>query len=82
MDGQGEDAAASGKIVRFGVYPPIGIARVGNSKDEWFVGPEVPGLEEVLNTTNDEQLSSSLFQHKDSDGHVKKQVGRLGSGLL
>jgi len=25
------------------IYPSIGIARVGNSKDAWFPGPEVPG---------------------------------------
>ncbi len=27
----------------FRIYPPIGIARLGNSPDEFFVGPESPG---------------------------------------
>jgi hypothetical protein len=29
-------------IVKAAIYPPIGIARVGSSDTEWFVGPEVP----------------------------------------
>lgn len=28
-------------IVRAAIYPAIGIARVGNSPDEYFIGPEV-----------------------------------------
>lgn len=31
-------------IVQAAIYPSIGIARVGNSPDEWFIGPEVPDL--------------------------------------
>ena len=30
-------------IVRYAIYPGIGIARVGNSPDEYFIGPEAPG---------------------------------------
>lgn len=29
-------------IVKAAIYPPIGVARVGNSKSGFFVGPEVP----------------------------------------
>lgn len=29
-------------IVKAAIYPSIGVARVGNSPDEWFLGPEVP----------------------------------------
>ena len=29
-------------IVKAAIYPPIGIARVGNSPSEYFLGPEVP----------------------------------------
>ncbi|MCK9796572.1 LodA/GoxA family CTQ-dependent oxidase [Pseudomonas sp. MAFF 302030] len=29
-------------IVKAVIYPAIGVARVGNSQTEWFVGPEVP----------------------------------------
>lgn len=28
-------------IVSAAIYPAIGIARVGNSRDEFFIGPEV-----------------------------------------
>ena len=30
-------------IASLAIYPPLGISRVGNSK-EWFQAPEVPGL--------------------------------------
>jgi len=31
------------KIVRLEIFPPIGIARVGDSEIECFLAPEVPG---------------------------------------
>ncbi|KAG8990267.1 hypothetical protein FRB90_001836, partial [Tulasnella sp. 427] len=27
------------------IYPPIAVARVGDSESEWFLGPEIPGLD-------------------------------------
>ena len=30
-------------IVRYAVHPTIGIARVGNSKHEFYLAPELPG---------------------------------------
>jgi len=54
------------KIVRAGIYPAIGIARVGNSPREFFIGPEVvaparrpPGF------------------YKDSSGALKRQAARF-----
>ena len=35
--------AQSGEIVACAIHPAIGIARVGNSPDECFLGPETPG---------------------------------------
>lgn len=32
----------SDDIVRAVIYPAIGVARVGNSRNEWFLGPETP----------------------------------------
>ncbi|MCE3289839.1 MAG: lodA 2, partial [Caulobacter sp.] len=29
--------------MKFKIFPPIGIARIGDSPDEWFIGPEIPG---------------------------------------
>ena len=45
------------------IYPPIGIARVGNSKDDWFYGPEVPG-----------HFEEPDGGFKDAHGNVKRQV--------
>ena len=39
-------AAPDGEIARLAVFPPLGICRVGNSR-EWFLAPEVPGLPPV-----------------------------------
>ena len=50
------------------IYPPIGIARVGNSVDEngWFYGPEVPG-----------RFNEPKGGFKDAQGAVKRQVSLL-----
>jgi hypothetical protein len=56
-------------IVRYAIYPSIGIARVGNSPDEWFLGPESPGL------TPD--MIDPDFRYKDRRGAVKRQVARF-----
>jgi hypothetical protein len=45
------------------IYPPIGIARVGNSKDAWFIGPEVPG-----------RFDEPTGGFKDAEGAVKRQA--------
>jgi L-Lysine epsilon oxidase N-terminal/L-lysine epsilon oxidase C-terminal domain len=52
-------------ITRVAVYPPIGIARVGNSP-EHYLAPEVPGHAAV-----------SPGGYKDRRGRVKKQVVRF-----
>ena len=52
-------------ITRAAVYPPIGIARVGNSP-EYYLAPEVPG-----------HAAFSPGGYKDRRGRVKKQVVRF-----
>ena len=47
------------------IFPAIGIARVGNSPDEFFIGPEVPGL----------VPGNGSF--KDPQGRVKRQAARF-----
>jgi hypothetical protein len=37
-----EKPANDTAIVKAAIYPSIGVARVGNSKTGWYVGPEVP----------------------------------------
>jgi len=51
------------KIDVIRIYPPIGIARVGNSKDGWYIGPEVPG-----------RFDEPVGGFKDAQGAVKRQV--------
>jgi L-Lysine epsilon oxidase N-terminal len=51
------------KIDVIRIYPPIGIARVGNSKDGWYIGPEVPG-----------RFDEPIGGFKDAQGAVKRQV--------
>lgn len=42
-DSRGENRRGTvAAVVRAAIYPPIGIARVGNSEDDYFVGPEIP----------------------------------------
>ena len=52
-------------IVRYAIYPAIGIARVGNSP-EHFIGPEVPG-----------EVPKPSGGFKDKSGRVKRQSARF-----
>ena len=48
------------------IHPAIGIARVGNSPDEYFVGPEIPGVNEP-----------PTGGYKDAQMRVKRQAARF-----
>ncbi|WP_328223442.1 LodA/GoxA family CTQ-dependent oxidase [Streptomyces sp. NBC_00310] len=48
------------------IHPPLGIARVGNSPGEFFVGPEAPGVG-----------VDPAGGFKDSEGRVKRQAARF-----
>src|SRR4051794_21055914 len=41
--GAAQPQADLSEIERIVIRPAIGVARVGNSPDEWFLGPEPPG---------------------------------------
>jgi len=49
------------------IFPPIGIARLGDSDTEWFIGPEWPG----------QRLSTVSHRYKDESGRVKRQAARF-----
>jgi hypothetical protein len=49
------------------IHPGVGIARVGNSPDEFFIGPESPGH---MAHPADEKF-------KDSEGRIKRQAARF-----
>lgn len=53
-------------IVRAEIHPAIGVARVGNSKDEFFIGPEV---------TNPPGERPGFY--KDKSGALKRQAARF-----
>lgn len=53
-------------IVRAAIHPPIGIARVGDSEEEFFLGPEVP-----------EPLPAGPDSYRDGKGKLKRQAARF-----
>ena len=56
----------SSSIDRVAIYPGIGIARVGNSPDAFFFGPETIG-EARIDDTN----------YRDAQGRIKRQAARF-----
>lgn len=54
------------RISRVAIHPAIGIARVGNSRDSFFFGPEVPGI-----------LPRARGGFKDGNGAVARQAARF-----
>jgi hypothetical protein len=54
------------KIERIAIHPAIGIARIGNSPDGWFLGPEVAG-----------PLPVPEGGFKDAEGRIKRQAARF-----
>jgi hypothetical protein len=55
-----------GGIVRAAIHPAIGVARVGNSRDAWFLGPEV----------EDPPAAAPGF-YRDPTGALKRQAARF-----
>ena len=53
-----------GDIVRAAIHPAIGVARVGDSPEEFFIGPEVP-------------LPVMLGESRDPAGALKRQAARF-----
>ena len=47
------------------IFPPIGIARVGDSEEAWFIGPEAPGV------------VPEVASYKDKLGRVARQAARF-----
>lgn len=53
-------------IVRAEIHPAIGVARVGNAKDEFYIGPEVP---------NPRAFAPSHY--RDKTGALKREAARF-----
>lgn len=58
--------ATTDEIVSVAIYPAIGVARVGNSPEEFFFGPEVPGPHPV-----------DPDNFRDAQGRIKRQAQRF-----
>ncbi|MDC0748028.1 LodA/GoxA family CTQ-dependent oxidase [Polyangium mundeleinium] len=52
------------EITQFAIYPSIGVARVGNSADAYFFGPEQPGVPRA-------------DAYRDASGCIKRQAARF-----
>ena len=57
------------KIHKCKIHPGIGIARVGNSPDQYFVGPEAP--------CDPNEVAPPAGGYKDTDGRIKRQAARF-----
>src|SRR5687768_11884973 len=60
------DAEIDDRIVSAAIYPPVGVCRVGNSQDEFFIGPEVP-----------DPLPQQPGFYRDATGALKRQAARF-----
>lgn len=54
-------------IVKAAIYPPIGVMRVGNSEDEYFIGPLVDEPEE----------NEDIYAYRDKIGAIKRQAAQF-----
>jgi len=50
------------------IYPPISIARVGDSEGDWFIGPEFQ---------DDKKKRPDNFTFRDENGRIKRQAARF-----
>jgi len=61
--------------VKYRVHPAIGIARVGDSPDDFFIGPEAPGIPATLNKPDGS--STQPGKYKDHRQQIKRQGARF-----
>src|SRR4029079_10489186 len=59
-------AMANKDVVLCRIHPGIGIARVGDSPLDYFIGPETPGLTPAFN-----------MAFKDGNGRIRRQPPRF-----
>lgn len=59
-------SVTSTEIVKVAIYPSIGIARVGNSPEAYFIGPEIP-----------KQMTVDPSFYRDESGRIKRQAARF-----
>lgn len=57
------------------IYPGIGISRLGNSPESFFLSPEIPGLGPLELTADD--APTPVGKYKDATGFVRRQAARF-----
>jgi len=57
----------SNRIVKAAIYPPVGVMRVGNSKEEYFLGPLV----------DEPEVKSDIYAYRDKTGALKRQAAQF-----
>jgi hypothetical protein len=67
------DSPVVKKIYR--IHPCIGVARLGDSPTEYFIGPESPGLSPSLTRLDEAPASAGLY--KDLQHRIKRQGARF-----
>lgn len=60
---------------KYRIHPAIGIARVGDSPDDFFIGPEAPGIPPLLKKPGD--VSAQPGKYKDGQQRIKRQGARF-----
>lgn len=60
---------------KYRIHPAIGIARVGDSRESYFIGPEVPGVPPSLKKLG--APPSPRGKYKDSQKRIKRQGARF-----
>jgi hypothetical protein len=61
--------------INYRIHPAIGIARVGDSPDDFFIGPEAPGVPPTL--TKPDGSSAQPGKYKDQRQRIKRQGARF-----
>ena len=61
--------------VEYRIHPAIGIARIGDSPDDFFIGPEAPGVTPAPKKPGDS--SAGPGKYKDSQNRIKRQGARF-----
>lgn len=64
---KGNTDSDSDCIVKAAIYPPIGVMRVGNSPDEYFLGPLV----------DNPSPNSDEYAYRDKEGALKRQAAQF-----
>ncbi|MDT0642198.1 LodA/GoxA family CTQ-dependent oxidase [Zunongwangia sp. F363] len=54
-------------IVKAAIYPPIGVMRVGNSREEYFIGP----------LTDQPVVKEDPYAYRDASGALKRQAAQF-----